>query len=200
MIKSDVYTLNKHIKTIIVFLLLTCASVFRLEAQVNTLKFNHLTVNDGLPQNSIHSITKDKYGFMWFGTWCGVCRYDGYSFKVFRANDNDSTAFADNMIDVITTDSLQNIWIKTGEPDCLYQYSYEYETFKRFSIKNVAPYLLKRIGHPKVVENEKFKFTSTESGLRQLNKKSGRETLYQVNLNDPFSMSDSSIISRKRQH
>ncbi|MBA4318853.1 MAG: hypothetical protein C0412_10670, partial [Flavobacterium sp.] len=178
---------------IVAFLLLLQVSVFQLRAQVNVLKFNHLTVNDGLPQNSIHAIAKDKYGFMWFGTWAGACRYDGYSFKVFRANDNDSTAFADNMIEAIVTDSLQNIWIKTGEPDCLYKYSYEYETFKRFPTKNVASYILDRIEQPKLAENDRFKFTSEESGLRQFNKISGRETLYQVNTNDPFSINDVSI-------
>ncbi|GGA87625.1 hybrid sensor histidine kinase/response regulator [Flavobacterium palustre] len=185
--------LNKKIKTITAFLLLLQVSVFQLEAQVNILKFNHLTVNDGLPQNSIHTIARDKYGFMWFGTWCGACRYDGYSFKVFRANDNDSTAFGDNMIEAIVNDSLQNIWIKTGEPDYLYKYSYEYENFKRFPTKNVAPYILKRIAQPKVAENDKYKFTSSESGLLQLNKITGKEKSYKVNYNDPFSINDASI-------
>lgn len=184
---------NIKTRTIIAFFLLLQLSVFKLEAQVTVLKFNHLTVNDGLPQNSIHSIAKDKYGFMWFGTWCGACRYDGYSFKVFRANDNDPTAFADNMIEAIVTDSLQNIWIKTGEPDCLYRYSYEYENFKRFSTKNVAPYILNLVAKPKAAENNKYKFTSSESGLLQLNKITTKETLYKVNYNDPFSINDASI-------
>ncbi|OYX83236.1 MAG: hypothetical protein B7Y83_12100 [Flavobacteriales bacterium 32-34-25] len=182
-------------KTLIAFFLLIQLSGFKLQGQNNVLKFNHLTVNDGLPQNSIHSIAKDRYGFMWFGTWCGACRYDGYSFKVFRANDNDPTAFADNMIDAIVTDSLQNIWIKTGEPDCLYKYSYEYENFKRFSTKNVAPYILKRIAKSKATENDKYKFTSSESGLVQLDKKTGKEVLYKVNYNDPFSINDTSIFT-----
>lgn len=184
---------NKNTITSIIFLLLFQLSVFQLKAQFSVLKFNHLTVNDGLPQNSIHAIAKDKYGFMWFGTWCGVCRYDGYSFKVFRANDNDPTAFADNMIEAIVTDSSQNIWIKTGEPDCLYKYSYEYENFKRFSTKNVAPYILNLVAKPKAAENNKYKFTFSESGLLQLNKITGKEKLYQVNYNDPFSINDASI-------
>lgn len=184
---------NKKLTTILTFFLLLQLSVFQLKAQENVLKFNHLTVNDGLPQNSIHAIAKDKYGFMWFGTWCGASRYDGYSFKVFRANDNDPTAFADNMIEAIVTDSSQNIWIKTGEPDCLYKYSYEYENFKRFSTNKVPAYVLNLVAKSKVTENNKYKFTSSESGLLQLNKISGKETLYQVNYNDPFSINDISI-------
>jgi len=181
-----------------IFILLTAYILccINITSQENMLKFDHLTVDNGLPQNSIHSMAKDKYGFIWFGTWCGACRYDGYSFKVFRANENDSTAFADNMINAIITDSLQNIWVKTGESDCLYRYSYEYETFKRYSIKNVASYILQRIEQPRLAENEHFKFTSTGYGLRQLDKISGRETLYKVNPNDPFSISDTSFYFR----
>ena len=62
------------------------------------LKFNHITVNDGLPQNTVYSIVEDKYGFMWFGTWGGAIRYDGYNFKVFRADDGDSTGLPDSRI------------------------------------------------------------------------------------------------------
>lgn len=59
------------------------------------LKFDQLTVDNGLPQNSVYSIAKDKYGFMWFGTWGGAVRYDGYNVQVFRANEKDSTALSD---------------------------------------------------------------------------------------------------------
>lgn len=187
------YLLNKYIRKIITFLLLLQASVLQLKAQEPILKFSHLTVNNGLTQNSIHAIAKDKYGFMWFGTWGGVCRYDGYSFKIFRANENDPTAFADNMIDAIVTDSQQNIWIRTGERDCLYKYSYEYETFKRFDIKNVASYIIKRTEEQADTENKQFKFSIAESGLKQINKASGQETVYNINTNDPFSINDESI-------
>ncbi len=50
MIDSYMCISNKHIK-IILALFLLLQSVFGLNAQVNALKFNHLTVNDGLPQN-----------------------------------------------------------------------------------------------------------------------------------------------------
>lgn len=185
--------LNQKFKAIAAFFFLLPFAVFQLEAQEPVLKFSHLTVNNGLPQNSIHAIAKDKYGFMWFGTWGGACRYDGYSFKVFRANENDPGAFADNMIDAIVTDAQQNIWIRTGERDCLYQYSYEYETFRRFSIKKVAPYIIKRAEQQAAAENKQFKFTATEAGLKQINKRTGRESIYRVNTNAPFSINDQSI-------
>ncbi|MDP2114816.1 MAG: two-component regulator propeller domain-containing protein, partial [Bacteroidota bacterium] len=44
------------------------------------LRFQYLTTADGLPQNTIDCIFIDSQQFMWFGTWNGLCRYDGYSF------------------------------------------------------------------------------------------------------------------------
>lgn len=37
-----------------------------------------------LPQNSVKSIAKDKYGFIWLSTEGGLVRYDGENFKAFN--------------------------------------------------------------------------------------------------------------------
>lgn len=37
-------------------------------------------MDQGLPQNSIKDITKDKYGFIWLATDSGILRYDGVQF------------------------------------------------------------------------------------------------------------------------
>jgi len=46
--------------------------------------FKHLEVSDGLSNNSVNTIYKDRDGFMWFGTTTGLNRYDGYTFKMPR--------------------------------------------------------------------------------------------------------------------
>lgn len=40
--------------------------------------------DNGLPQNSIKDIIKDKYGFIWLTTENGIVRYDGNSFLVYK--------------------------------------------------------------------------------------------------------------------
>lgn len=42
-----------------------------------------ITMEEGLPTNCVRSVVQDKYGFMWFGTDNGLCRYDGYGVQVF---------------------------------------------------------------------------------------------------------------------
>ena len=46
--------------------------------------FEHLTQNEGLPSPTVTSITKDSYGFMWFGTRKGLVKYDGYDYTTFN--------------------------------------------------------------------------------------------------------------------
>ncbi|MEO6674763.1 MAG: two-component regulator propeller domain-containing protein, partial [Ginsengibacter sp.] len=44
----------------------------------------YLEIDQGLSNNAVTSIFQDQHGFMWFGTFDGLNRYDGYSFKIFR--------------------------------------------------------------------------------------------------------------------
>ncbi len=45
--------------------------------QNEVIRFEHLTVKDGLSQNHVTRILKDSKGFMWFCTVNGLNRYDG---------------------------------------------------------------------------------------------------------------------------
>src|ERR1044072_7107469 len=79
-------------------------------AYAQKLSFEYLTVKDGLPQNTVQGIVKDKYGFMWFGTWNGLCRYDGYNFKVYNSVPGDTTSIANNRIHYIYKDDTGTLW------------------------------------------------------------------------------------------
>jgi ligand-binding sensor domain-containing protein len=53
-------------------------------AQERGLRFEHLTVEDGLPSSWVYDITKDRRGFMWFATAGGLTRYDGRRYVVYH--------------------------------------------------------------------------------------------------------------------
>lgn len=50
----------------------------------NSFSFDHITVDQGLSNNSVYSISQDKRGYMWFGTRNGLDRYDGQEFKSYE--------------------------------------------------------------------------------------------------------------------
>lgn len=58
--------------------------VFPRSVQITS---NVLTENDGLPNNSVCNIHKDKAGFIWFATDVGISRYDGYHFVNYRLKE-----------------------------------------------------------------------------------------------------------------
>ena len=77
------------------------------------LKINHLSVNRGLSQQDVETLIQDRYGFMWFGTYDGLNRYDGYRIETFRYDPDLSNTIADNRITALYESSDGKIWIGT---------------------------------------------------------------------------------------
>ncbi len=55
---------------------------------------SHYNTDNGLPQNSVKDLIKDKYGFIWLTTENGVVRYDGSSFLAFKDFPINNQRFA----------------------------------------------------------------------------------------------------------
>ena len=77
----------------------------------NNLVFEHYSVQNGLPNPTVYDVLQDKYGFLWIATGDGLCRYDGYEFKVYKNNPNDSTSLPSNSLLSIVEDQEGDLWI-----------------------------------------------------------------------------------------
>lgn len=53
-------------------------------ASERSMGLRTITIEEGLPSNCVRSLAQDRFGFLWFGTDNGLCRYDGYGVEVFR--------------------------------------------------------------------------------------------------------------------
>ncbi len=73
----------------------------------------HLTIGDGLSNNSITVLFQDNNGFLWIGTEDGLNRYDGYEFKTFRHNPSEPFSISGNHVQAIVQDNDSNLWIGT---------------------------------------------------------------------------------------
>jgi signal transduction histidine kinase/ligand-binding sensor domain-containing protein/CheY-like chemotaxis protein len=85
---------------------------YNLFGQEINLRFQHITSDQGLSQNTVDCILKDSRGFMWFGTWNGLNCYDGYGFTIFKT-ENHTQSLSNNFVYSICEDHQANIWIAT---------------------------------------------------------------------------------------
>ncbi|MCE9538211.1 MAG: hypothetical protein K8R85_03210 [Bacteroidetes bacterium] len=83
-------------------------------------KFGHLSVDQGLSQNSVGSIVQDYNGFMWFATADGLNRYDGYTFRIFKNDPKDTNSIYSNNIHCLYLDKDSILWLgfNNGRIDC----------------------------------------------------------------------------------
>lgn len=95
--------------------------LMQVTAQADDIsRIEYLGIEHGLSNNQVRCIYQDHNGFMWFGTRDGLCRYDGYQFKVFRNQFNDPASLGHNIVHAIVADNSYNLWIGTRQGVSVY--------------------------------------------------------------------------------
>jgi len=82
-------------------------------AAPRSLRFERLSIEQGLTQQSVLTILQDRRGFMWFGTQAGLNRYDGYRITAFRNNPGDPDSIPDNYVLASYEDEQGRLWFGT---------------------------------------------------------------------------------------
>jgi len=105
-------------------LFLLFGAVFNLTAQY---RFDQLTTENGLPQNSVHSVVQTADGYIWMATLDGLVRYNGVRFTVF--NKSNSKNLVSNRLIGLLVDDENALWI-LHESNLLSRYrNGEFQTF-----------------------------------------------------------------------
>lgn len=100
------------------FLLLTIA--IDIAAQP-ICQVKHFSVSDGLAQGNVMSILQDQKGLVWFSTWNGLNKFDGYTFKTYKTSQESKYAFGSNRMGTISESKYGDIWCPTYDGQaCLF--------------------------------------------------------------------------------
>lgn len=97
----------------ILFLILLLYSVSLSVSAFSNMIVEHYTVEQGLPNNIVSCTLKDKEGFIWFGTWYGLCSFDGSKFRTYNNRDGFYSDIPPRKIQRIVEDKNGFLWIKT---------------------------------------------------------------------------------------
>ena len=80
-----------------------------------------ITEDNGLSDNHVNCVLKDKDGFIWAGTEDGLNVLDGSKLTIFKHQPADSTSLSGNNISALKEDGWGNIWIGTNNGVSCYQ-------------------------------------------------------------------------------
>ena len=91
-----------------ILFILTLLLFFHAKSQPNCI-FTHYSSENGLSQNSIMSMVQDHNGVLWFSTWDGINRFNGYDFKVYKARQGNKITMTNNRVDLLEVDPYNYI-------------------------------------------------------------------------------------------
>ena len=94
------------------------------------VSFTHIGLEDGLSQSTVLSITQDVQGNMWFATFNGVNRFDGYDFTVYRHETGNAGSIGDNMVYAVKADGKGGVWVGTN--NWLSYYDADRDAFRNY--------------------------------------------------------------------
>jgi ligand-binding sensor domain-containing protein/signal transduction histidine kinase len=98
----------------IILVILLCASPTSCFAQgEQDLKFKHYSIEQGLSQVGANDIIQDSEGYLWIATQEGLNRFDGYSFKIFKNDQSDSSTISNGFVQCLYRDNQDRLWAGT---------------------------------------------------------------------------------------
>ncbi len=106
-------------------------------AQLRPANLSQFTEKDGVPGSKVSSVLVDKFGYIWVGTINGLARYDGYEFKRFYSNPNDSSSIKGLVVSSLFEDRKGQIWIGTS-PGYLNVYNPVSRSFRQYDFDGLV--------------------------------------------------------------
>ncbi|MCP4203416.1 MAG: response regulator [bacterium] len=154
------------------------------------LRFQRISLGDGLSQAAVDTIIQDRRGFMWFGTKEGLNRFDGTNFIAFQHDPADPASLSHDSVRAIVEDQHGALWIGSDNGG-LDRFDESTQTFTHFRHDPENP---NSLGSDRVrtihLDIDGALWIGTDGGgLSRFEPKTGSFTRYASDPDDPFSLS-----------
>ncbi len=160
--------------------------------------FDHLTISDGLSNNSVNDIVQTSDGYIWIATKDGLNRYDGQNFKIFKHNPFDPKTVPENYIMCLLESRDSTLWVGTwGGGLC--RYNPGVEQFERVDRPEAMDDYIQCLfqDHAGFIW-----YGTTTGGISRLDAKTGRIATWARHLERPpgFPSDNISAITEDHEH
>ncbi len=153
--------------------------------------FKYLNADKGLSQNFVDYIYQDSEGFLWFATWGGLDRFDGYEVKKYNTQNH---LLHTNFTHCLAEDSYSRLWVGTDlgvsiidlhtgrNSDCLD----EYPQYKQ---------LLNSSVHAILKDKDNKLWIAGDHGLACLvfDKEGGLKNFYSLNISPVYTLTEDQV-------
>lgn len=160
------------------------------------VRFDHLSLEEGLPQSVVQCLLQDSKGFMWFGTQDGLIRYDGYEFKVYRYDPEEPHSLSGSLVTSLYEDRQGMLWVGTNGGG-VNQFDRQTERFTRYMNDPTDPASLSHNIVQAIYEDDTggLWVGTAGGGLNWFDRQAGRFTRYLNDPHDPDSLSHNWVTS-----
>ncbi|HEY4048640.1 MAG TPA: two-component regulator propeller domain-containing protein [Acidobacteriaceae bacterium] len=155
------------------------------------IRFTRFSMEQGLSESRVEFMLQDHQGFMWFGTFNGLNRYDGYRFKSYKPEPNNSNSIGGVRIYSLFQDRSGALWI--GVEQELDRFDPVKQTFTHFHSNPNDPASPSGYVEHITQDSDGMLWLATRNGLDRLDPDTGRFTHYRHDPNDPQSLSSSDV-------
>ncbi len=146
---------------------------FGQDYRIENITSEYVRIEKGLSQNTVNCILQDREGYIWAGTWSGLNRFDGYSFRTLNINlVNPSLGLTNATIVGLAEDATGHIWAAGTKG--LNRISKKDFSVTQFTVENSA-------GNGMVTDSIRVLFTGT-NGIIWMGTNKGILTLNPVTL------------------
>ncbi|MDH5474292.1 MAG: ATP-binding protein [Cyclobacteriaceae bacterium] len=165
---------QKSIHLYLLFIYVVLAILWPIDSysQNSSIKFDHLSTDQGLSSGAVECVYKDSKGYMWIGTRDGLNRFNGYTFTIFKHDNKDDASISGNNITSIVEDKQGRIWVGTLD-DGISVFDWETEIFTNYkhNQKDTQSIADNRI-HKILIDEENNVLVATGGGLDIYDRKS----------------------------
>jgi ligand-binding sensor domain-containing protein/cell division protein FtsB len=146
-----------------------CSLACPLHAQKLQPHFSHLSLENGFSNLTVFDVVQGYFGYIWFATEYGLCRYNGHNMEVYTHNPNDSTSISDNAVSTLFVDKAGTMWV--GGSNIINRFDYKNKKFTRFALPQER--IIRRITE----DEEGHLLIASSKGLFVFDKITGKVTL-----------------------
>ncbi len=155
-----------------------------------SVRFRHLTIDEGLAQGTVRRVMQDREGFLWLSTQGGLHRYDGHAVVVYKTTPFDTTSLSDSWVNATLEAADGDLWVTTQRGG-LNRMDRAAGTFRHYRHRPGDPSSLSSDKTSDVIEDRQGDLwvTTLDGGLNRMRAgDDGRFTRYRHDPDDPQSL------------